>query len=215
MSQLRSVVIGATGLIGRALVDCLVAHPAYDAPTTLTRRSLEVEGTRNHVIDFDHLDAADAVIGGDVVFSCLGTTRRRAGSLAAQKIVDVDYQFAVAQRARQKGVPHFCLVSSSGAHPTSRSPYLQMKGELEERVRALQFERLTIFQPSLLLGARDHHRPGEEMAARILPWITRLPFLRAYRPIAGALVAQKMAADAAQSRQGESVYRLDEIFELA
>ena len=106
---------------------------------------------------------------GDVLFSCLGTTKKQAGSIAAQRIVDFDYQLQIAQIAVENGVPHYLLVSSSGANAKSRAAYMKMKGELEEQVKALPFQRISIFQPSLLLGDRPESRFGEQLAALFMP----------------------------------------------
>jgi uncharacterized protein YbjT (DUF2867 family) len=213
MAKIRPIILGATGLVGGALTQTLAADQGFARPITLTRKPAWQDISDNHVIDFEQLaDAADYFVG-DVLFSCLGTTRRRAGSLAAQRRVDVDYQLQAAQIAQAQGVKHYCLVSSSGADAASKNPYLQMKGALEEEIKKLGFERVTILQPSLLLGPRDHVRVGEKIGSVILPLITHLPPLRAYRPIPGETVARKLAARAAATGHAIEVLRLDEIFE--
>jgi uncharacterized protein YbjT (DUF2867 family) len=213
MAQIKSIILGATGLVGGALTQILASDPDYSRPVTLTRKPACQDISDNYVVDFENLDAAAAYFSGDVLFSCLGTTRRRAGSLEAQRRVDVDYQLQVAQIAQAQGVKHYCLVSSSGADATSKNPYLQMKGVLEDQVKQLGFERVTVMQPSLLLGPRDHLRVGEKIGSAILPLITLIPSLRAYRPIPGATVARKMAARAKISGPAYEVFRLDEIFD--
>lgn len=210
--MIRVGVVGATGLIGGAAVQLLAQDPRFARPITITRRPAWQEVSDNHCVDFAHLGQYRDALNVDVVFSCLGTTRRQAGSIAAQRIVDVDYQLEVASLAREAGVEHFCLVSSSGADAKSANPYLQMKGELEQAVRTLGFPRLSIFQPSLLLGTRPDFRLGERIGAAILPLVTLLPGLRAYRPIAGAEVARRMIEVAAEPGSGNHVWRLDEIF---
>lgn len=42
--------------------------------------------------------------------------------------------------------------------------YPKMKGELEERVKALGFQRTVILQPGLLIGAREESRTAEGIA---------------------------------------------------
>lgn len=41
------------------------------------------------------------------------------------------------------------------------SPYLKMKGELEDAVSALDFEQVVIIRPGLLVGDREDSRPPE------------------------------------------------------
>ena len=213
-----AIVIGATGLVGRALVAQLVQSNEVKRILTLTRRAVRYDSPKvqNHVVDFADLSRYAELFQGDVLFSCLGTTLKQAGSIAAQRVVDVDYQFAAAQLAAQQGVRYYVLVSSSGADANSRNAYLQMKGELEQKVSTLPFERISIVQPSLLLGERPEHRMGEQLGARLLPLICKIPGLKRYRPIRGEQVAAKMiriSQSALESGQKLEYFRLDELFD--
>ena len=87
-----------------------------------------------------------------------------------------------------------------------------MKGELEAKVQTLPFERISIFQPSLLLGHREEIRIGEKLGAMLLPMLGILPGLRRYRPISGETVAAKMVAVSRQPGPAREWYRLEEIF---
>ncbi|MBI5062597.1 MAG: NAD(P)H-binding protein [Desulfatitalea sp.] len=209
-----AIVIGATGLVGQALVDQLAGEDFIGKVVTLTRRPAEHRSAKvhNQVVRFDHLGEHASAFAGDVLFSCLGTTRKQAGSIAAQRTVDVTYQYKAAQLATQQGVRHYLLISSSGANANSGNAYLQMKGELEQRVQSLSFERISIFQPSLLLGARAEPRPGEKLWSWILPPLCAIPGLRRFRPIKGEEVAAKMVQVSQNPGPALEWFRLDEIF---
>jgi uncharacterized protein YbjT (DUF2867 family) len=230
-----AIVIGATGLVGRALVGELLAQETISKVVTLTRRPLlleqlglnksELNGSvernaddekfENHIVDFSNLaQYSEYFKQSDMLFSCLGTTKKSAGSIESQRIVDVDYQYEAARLAQSNGVTQYYLVSSSGASSASLSPYLKMKGELEDKVIALGFKRCVIFQPSLLLGTRETQRPGEFLAGKIMPLLAYIPLLKRFRPIKGCEVAQKMALVATHDpkRAGVDFYALDEIF---
>lgn len=189
-----AIVIGATGLIGAHLVKLLIESEHIRRIRVVTRRpeSYSSEKIENHVIDFDFLSNYEHLFTGDILFSCLGTTLKQAGSIEAQRVIDLEYQYAAAQLAYQQGVNHYLLVSSSGADHTSASAYLKMKGELETKIQTLAFEHISILQPSLLLGERREPRFAEGIAAMILPLICRLPGLQRYRPIHARQVAQRM-----------------------
>jgi len=209
-----AIVIGATGVVGRALVDQLVVASHIDEVVTLTRRPAPHSSPKvhNRVVDFERLgDYADA-FKGDLFFSCLGTTRKLAGSIEAQRRVDLDYQYHAAQLAAEQGVEHCLLVSSSAANASSGNAYLQMKGELEQRLTALPFKRLSIFRPSLLLGQRSDLRIGEKIGACVMPVLCLLPGLRRYRPIRGSEVAAKMVRVSAASGEGCESFDLDAVF---
>jgi uncharacterized protein YbjT (DUF2867 family) len=209
-----AIVIGATGLIGRALIDQLADADHIGKIITLTRRPAghSCSKVHNQVVDFDHLEDHASSFKADLLFSCLGTTRKQAGSIAAQRWVDLDYQFKAAQLAADHDVRHYLLVSSSSANSNSNNPYLQMKGELEKRVQSLPFNRISIFQPSLLLGQRVEFRMGEKLGSWILPMLCTIPGLRRFRPITGEQVAAKMIQVSRQPGPSLEWFRLDEIF---
>jgi len=212
--SLTAVVLGATGLVGSELVRLLLASDQYARVVTVSRRPLQLKSEKLEtcVVDFECLDDIADKVSGDVLFSCLGTTKKQAGSIAAQRLVDHDYQLQVASFAAANGVPHYCLVSSSGANPASASAYMKMKGELEQTVKQLGFKRVSLFQPSLLLGERDHMRLGESVGAMVLPQLCRLPILRRYRPIKGREVAEKMLQVSLVPGNGVAVFNLQEVF---
>ena len=209
-----AIVVGATGLVGGALTDRLGNADHIHKVVTLTRRpaphtSPKVE---NQVVDFDQLEEMAAFFAADLLFSCLGTTRKQAGSIAAQRKVDLDYQYHAARVAADRGVSHYLLVSASGANADSKNSYLRMKGELEEKIQTLPFERISIFQPSLLLGQRAEFRLGEKAGALLLPLLCTIPGLRRYRPIRGEDVAAKMMQVSRQPGSSQEWFRLNEIF---
>ena len=209
-----AIVIGGTGVVGRELVAQLAQAEHIGLVRSLTRRTIEYQDSKieNHVIDFENLEASRELFNGDVFFSCLGTTKKAAGSIQAQRRVDLDYQLACAELAKQQGVQHALLVSSSGANRHSPMAYPKMKGQLEHALKQLKFTRLTILQPSLLLGTREKKRVGEELAAAILPALTKLPGLRKARPIQGAQVAERMVQESLNDTAGSITLTLDEIF---
>lgn len=122
----------------------------------------------NTVVDFEALDTVAQVFDGDALFLCLGTTRKLAGSIPAQRRVDLAYQLLVAHLARAHQVRHCLLVSSARADANSISPYLRMKGELEDSLQLLNFARLCLFAPSLIIGRRPDTRRGEQLASAAL-----------------------------------------------
>lgn len=209
-----AIVLGATGLIGRNLVAQLTSHEAYSKVIAITRRPVEYDSEKvsNEVVNFECLNEFAHIFRADVLFSCLGTTKKQAGSYEAQRLVDVNYQLKVAQLAAQNNVKHYLLVSSSGANSKSNNPYFQMKGELEEQVIGLNFVRVSIFQPSLLLGERDHFRFGEAIGSYLMPVLKYLPLLKSYRPIEGREVAEKMVQVSLSADAGKELFKLDEVF---
>jgi uncharacterized protein YbjT (DUF2867 family) len=209
-----AIVIGASGLVGRAVVDQLAITDNIDEIITLTRKSFPHSSSKvfNQVVDFDNLDNYAPLLCADFLFSCLGTTVKVAGSIEAQRKVDLDYQFEAAALAAKNGVSHYLLVSSTGADDQSNNPYLNMKGVLEQRIKHLPFKRISIFQPSLLLGDRTDFRLGEKIGGWLMPVLYVIPWLRRFRPISGEQVAAKMVLSSQQFGSSLEFFRLDEIF---
>ena len=209
-----AIVLGATGLIGQNLTLKLAQQSHINKVIAVTRKTVDYSHPKieNQVVDFSLLEQYSQTFLGDILFSCLGTTKKQAGSTEAQRIIDVDYQLTAAKLAANNGVSEYFLVSSSGSNATSKNAYLQMKGELENKIMGLGFERICIFQPSLLLGERNHFRIGERLGSWILPTLCKLPILKRFKPIYGAQVATKMCQVSAQQTVGIMRYTLDECF---
>lgn len=144
---------GATGLVGRALLEGLLADVSVQAVHVLARRPPHVLDARVtcHIVDFGALPPLPPL---DEVYLALGTTIKVAGSRDKFRAVDFDANLAVARTALAAGARRCGLVSAMGANAKSGVFYSCVKGELEEAVAALPFEGLVIARPSLLLGDR-------------------------------------------------------------
>jgi uncharacterized protein YbjT (DUF2867 family) len=102
-----------------------------------------------------------------IFFSALGTTKAAAGSFDNQYKIDHDLNLSLATAAKESGVKVYVLISSGGANTKSHIPYSRMKGELEEGVKALGFERTVIVRPGLIVGSREESRPAEFVVRKI------------------------------------------------
>ena len=208
-----ALMIGATGLVGSQLLRQLLADARFDKVIALGRKTTGQahQKLEDRVVDFDAPASWSSLVRGDVAFSSLGTTRKQAGSLAAQKKVDYDYQLAFAKAAASNGVPTYVLVSSSSADPRSRIFYTRLKGELDRDVQELGFERVRILRPSLL-GGRPEARGGERLGSALLGAVNALGIARRYREIPGSVVARAMVNAALDPEKGTRIYTLDELF---
>lgn len=161
---------GATGLVGGAILQGLLADPSVTAVHVLARRAPGVSHPKLHLhlVDFAALPALPGV---DEVYLALGTTIKVAGSRAAFRAVDHDANLAVAQAALAAGAKRLGLVSAMGADTRSSIFYSRVKGELERDLDALGYEGLVIERPSMLAGNRgalgQPERGGEQLALRV------------------------------------------------
>jgi len=184
---------GATGLVGRELLAALLADPAVAAVHALGRRALDVQHPKltSHVVDFAALPSLPRI---DDAYVALGTTIKVAGSQAAFRAVDLDAVTAVARAAQGAGATKLGIVSAMGADPSSRVFYNRVKGEMEQKVRALGIDTTVFARPSLLEGDRASLQQPPRPAER---WLQAA--MRALRPVTPANLRAIAARDVAVS----------------
>ncbi|MFK8045418.1 MAG: NAD(P)H-binding protein [Crocinitomicaceae bacterium] len=214
---MKAIVIGATGLIGKELVKQLLKDELYSEVKVFVRRST---GHCHHkltefIVNFDELENHSSDITGDILFSVLGTTLKTAGSKEAQYKVDYSYQFNTAKIAAKNGVSQLVLLSSIGADKNSKMFYPQMKGQLDNDVKSLDFEHVTILRPSMLEGKREEFRWTEKVFTPIMKAAVILPCWRKYRPIKDSQVAKAMRRSVLENDQPYVIYESNHIFILA
>jgi uncharacterized protein YbjT (DUF2867 family) len=197
-----ALLLGATGLVGRELLDLLLNDDRYSSVAVVARRSTGVRHAKlvEHVLDLEQMESHADVFAADDVFCALGTTIKVAGSQERFRVVDFEMPLRAARLARARGATHYLLVSAQGANPGSRIFYSRVKGELERELGKLGYPSLTIARPALLLGNRTEHRSGEALAQR-LGWL----FPPAYKPIQGRTVARALVAAAHDPKPGMRV----------
>lgn len=214
--QKSAIIIGATGLVGSQISHLLINDKRYDKVIVFARKSLGIDSQKleEHLVDFDKIDEWKHLIQGDELYSAMGTTIKKAGSKDRQYQIDYTYQYQVAQAAAENGVQSYMLVSSAGANHKSSNFYTRIKGELDEAVQQLDFEKIFIFRPSLLAGDRKEKRIGEKIGFTILQPLSKIPFIKKYRPIFGYEVALAMINIANGNHGTFEIFELDEIFSL-
>lgn len=203
---MKAILIGATGAVGSDLLEQLLAHPKYERVDVFVRRPLDCqhEKLHVHVIDFEKPDTWQQDVQGDVLFSCLGTTLKQAGGKKRQWRVDYDYQLNFATSAAANNVKEYVLVSSMGAKAHSMNFYMRMKGTLENAVKALPFQHITIVQPPSLIR-KNSNRWAESVSVQIQLWLNRYGILRRIAPIPTEVVADCMIRHAGNGKKGIEV----------
>lgn len=214
-----AVVIGATGLTGTTLVTLLLHDPNFSKVRILLRNPSfkQRPGLEVVLVDFNDEESLSDALQGDVLFCCIGTTIRQAGTKERFREVDFEIPVRCATLARRHGMLQFQLISSSGANPRSRNFYLRTKGEVEKAVERLGFPSLHIFRPSLLLGTRKVFR-FREWLVKILAMVFYFLWQgrwKKYRPVKAANVARAMLNVAKKAPDGTHIYEYDAIKELA
>jgi len=213
---MHAILVGATGATGADLLPLLLADDTFERVDIFVRKQPALKHPKLHVyvVNFDRPNEWTMLVKGDVLFSALGTTLKAAGSKEAQWKVDHDYQLAFAKAAKEADVPHYVLVSSAGASARSPLFYPKMKGALEDRVKALDFDRLTIFNPPIL-ERKDSDRAGEVIGLKVIRALNAIGLFRSQTPLPTGVLAAAMVAAAKAGWRGVAAYRGKEIWRLA
>lgn len=209
---MKALVIGATGAVGKDLVEQLLKDDSFERVDVFVRREMPLLSSKlvSHVIDFDHPEIWAELLTGDVLFSCLGTTIKAAGSQDAQWRVDYTYQYDVARAARANGVRQYILVSSVGADAKSEIFYSRMKGQLDEDVEKLGFPGCFILRPPSLIR-KGSDRFGEKAGVVVLKALNAIGLMRSWTPMPTEEVAAAMVRLAKSGKTGHSIITSQEI----
>jgi uncharacterized protein YbjT (DUF2867 family) len=190
---MKALLIGATGATGKDLLELLLKDEEIKQVDIFVRRELNVkhEKLNSHIIDFDKPEVWKHLVKGDVLFSCLGTTLKLAGSKEAQWKIDYEYQYQFAKIAKENNVNSYVLVSAANASSKSLIFYSKMKGQLEDDVKALKFLKTIIFNPPLLIR-ENTDRKMEVLGAKIIIFLNNLGIFRSQKPLSTKLLAEAM-----------------------
>lgn len=208
---MEAIVVGSTGLIGSELLKLLDKDQSFTKITALVRKKTATVSTKliEVEVDFGSLPA-DLFEKQDVVFCCLGTTIKKAGSKEAFRKVDYEYPLLTAKIAKEKGVEQFAIVTAMGSNPQSKIFYNNVKGDIENALKNINFESLGIFRPSMLLGNRAEVRTGERIGQAVMKlfsWV--IP--KNYKAIQAKSVAIAMVNFAKKKQKGNIIIQNGEM----
>jgi uncharacterized protein YbjT (DUF2867 family) len=195
----RLLIVGATGLVGRIVLEKALSDLRIERIVAPTRRALPSDPKLiNPLVDFAALPADAAWWATDGVISSLGTTKAATPSPADYRAIDLGYTLAAARLALRHGATRYALVSAMGASTRSPFFYPRLKGEIERDVLALGYPSTTIVRPGMIGGDRKEFRAGELGIARVLgalaPLLPRRFRVSQAERIAAALIEAALSA---------------------
>ena len=160
-SNLSIIILGATGAVGNETLKILITDNQFQKITLLGRR--EVKGISNkniiqHKTDIFDINSYKNVLQNHQVAICtLGVGEPSKMSKKEFVKIDKDAVIDFAKACKKAGIRHFELLSSISIDVNSYSFYLRTKAELVETLKELNFERLSIFQPSMILTPNNRY----------------------------------------------------------
>ncbi|WP_299535595.1 NAD(P)H-binding protein [Ulvibacterium sp.] len=208
---MKALIIGATGATGKDLLNILLEDDDIHEAHIFVRRGMpKRDKLTTHLIDFDQTEEWRHLVQGGVLFSCLGTTVKAAGSKEQQWKVDYGYQYEFAKAARDNGVENYVLVSAANASSKSPIFYSRMKGQLEEAIKKLEFRKTIILKPPLL-DRKGSKRGTEVWGVKIISFLNSLGVLKSQSPLSTKVLAEAMVNAFKQGKEGIQYIKQQEI----
>ncbi len=212
---MKALILGSTGLVGEILLHKLLADDFFSNVTAYVRRPTGFKHPKylESIVDFEKIENS---IDSDIVFCCLGTTMKVAGSKEAFKKVDFEYPLKIA-RLQKEHSKKFILISALGASSQSKIFYNQIKGHIEKELIKLNYHSLVILRPSLIDGAREKtnqpFRAGEQISRFVLKFANSLLVgaLARYRSVTPDRIADRMIDQAKQDFSGIKIIESEQI----
>ena len=205
-----AVIIGATGAVGREILEEVLEKDFYKKVYVLGRSSItkltDNEKLGKIVVDFENLEFDINILNNADVFAALGTTIKIAKTKENQRKIDLDYTINFAKICEGK-IRSFNVVSAIGANSRSKSFYTSLKGELEERLQEMNLGILRIYRPSLLIAKRVDKRMMEDFFIKLSPMLKFILHgkFKKYSPIEVELLGKEMVRFAIENK-GEKTY---------
>ena len=210
-----ALLVGATGLVGGFVLENLLQEDYFSKVIVLSRKQIAKQHPKltQIIANFDDMENNASQIVADVIFCCLGTTIKKAGSQAAFKKVDYEYPLKIAEVAKQNGASTYLIISAMGADKNSFIFYNRVKGEIEEAIAKLNFNTFHILQPSLIAGQRPEKRTGENIANKFFPIVNKLLIgsLSKYKSIQAPQIAKAMVHFAKSDTKGVMIHDSGEL----
>ena len=213
-----ALIFGSSGLIGNELLKTILVKNNYSNIKIFVRTVPEINNSKVEIIktDFRNLEKYKDKINGDDCYFCIGTTKKDTPDKNEYRRIEYDLPVNIAIIAKKNSVNSFYYVSSIGASPKASSGYLKNKGEVEEELKNLNFSKLVIIRPSLLVGTRKSFRLGEVIFTPIMNTLTLFAFgsLKKYKPIKIENVVKAML-NISTSTSNKIVYESNELETIA
>lgn len=218
-----ALIMGGSGLVGKSLLEAILAKDYYSDITLVLRSPMDLEQDKRVKIitisDFDALDQYDESLFAEDVFCCLGATMKKAGSKLIFEKSDLIYPLKVATiNQKNPNFKNYLIVTSQGANAQSPIYYNQVKGRCEQALLALDLLGLKVFRPSLLLGNRVERRGGEVLF-KVLIQAVSTPLkalgIPSFWSIEAAIVARAMLRVAMNENEGTVFYDAKAMVQLS
>ncbi|MDA9773507.1 NAD(P)H-binding protein [Saprospiraceae bacterium] len=214
------VMMGASGEVGGEVVKDLITKEHISMITLLGRRNIQElknEKVEQNIIDVTLPNTYEPFISQqDVAICTLGVGQP--SKVSKEDFIKIDKTAVLdfARTCKEKGVSHFQLLASVGIDENASSFYLRSKGELVKALEAMEFNRLSIFQPSMILTSKNRYGIAQGIILKLWPLLKPLFFgpMRKYRGIRSSQLGKAMSRNATTINQGAEYLVWDDFIKL-
>lgn len=181
-----SAIFGGTGETGKEIIKNILNSNRLKSLLLLNRREV-IENYKNYdttvnlsekIVDFEKINNGEFEPNPfqniTRVYCSFGTTKKNAGSADNFIKIDKEYVISTAKLAKAAGVEEFHYVSASNANASSSLLYPRTKGEIEAELSKINFDRLFIYHPGLLICDRVESRPLERFGIFVGRFFTKM-----------------------------------------
>lgn len=220
INQLSIVMLGASGAVGTETLNTLLKLKNIQQLTLLGRKiisNIHADFVEQHKVKITDPSSYQNLIQEQTIAICtLGIGEP--SKISKEDFVKIDKTAVLdfAKACKKANIKHFELLASVGINPKSSSFYLRTKGELVEELKALKFERLSIFQPSMILTPTNRYGIAQAISLKVWPFLKPLLFgsLRKYRGIPVQVLGQAMAKNIFNKGQAYEILQWDDFYSI-
>ena len=178
--KLNAIVIGATGAVGRELVDYLLSNVNYNKISIFVRRIIdrwidlpEDKKQKLNIIEVENLDCLSneneikSLLNDNLNYDVLFNTLESRVGRGNEEFRKVDYTYVVnsCSLCEKLDISHFSNCSAGNADKNSCFLYSRVKGEAEDECLSQRVKYESIFRPGIISDRDNDSRCLEKIAS--------------------------------------------------
>ena len=159
MDNKNIIFFGGSGLIGNSVLNLLDKKESKIYAFSRQNLDNKFKNVKDVIFNFDTLEANIELNNWDHIYICLGRRLKVWELLYIQKKdrknhfkIEHDYIIKILEKAKKLGARDISIISAIGANSKSSNFYLKTKGLLEESIKLLGYDNVSILRPGHILA---------------------------------------------------------------
>lgn len=158
MDNKNIIFFGGSGLIGNSVLNILDKKESKIYSFSRQNLDNKFKNVKDVIFNFDTLEASIELNKWDHIYICLGRRLKVWELLYIKKKdrenhfkIEHDYIIQILKKAKKLGARDVSIISAIGANKKSSNFYLKTKGLLEESIKLLGYDNVSILRPGHIL----------------------------------------------------------------